>query len=183
MQMKLGFSQFVYLQGGGCFFKEFLYFRKMEKQTIISKSHVSLDILFPKSFVFKNRFCVMFGNSLTIWFCILKQLICQCYWVIKIKTTAKSCKKNHIKGFDLFIQFNFFWTGYVIVCVCVLLLFRSFFNVKIFKSVFVFPNVFCLPPTLIQFSLLSSVEQSLKKQTHNIHFLSHLLSQNNHLFS
>lgn len=99
------------------FLKDFLYFRKMEKQTIISKSHVSLDILFPKSFVFKNRFCVMFGNSLTIWFCILKQLICQCYWVIKIKTTAKSCKKNHIKGFDLFIHFNFFFDG-VCYCMC-----------------------------------------------------------------
>lgn len=137
--------------------KEFLYFRKMEKQTIISKSHVSLDILFPKSFVFKNRFCVMFGNSLTIWFYILKQLTCQCYWVIKIKTTAKSCKI--IILMVLIYLFNLiFLRGYVIVCACVLLLFRSFFNVKIFKSVFVFPNVFCLPPTLIQFSLLSSVE-------------------------
>lgn len=139
--------------------KEFLYFRKMEKQTIISKSHVSLDILFPKSFVFKNRFCVMFGNSLTIWFCILKQLTCQCYWVIKIKTTA--CK-SHVKKIILKVLiylFNLiFLRGYVIVCACVLLLFRSFFNVEIFMSVFVFSNVFCLPPTLIQFSLLSSVE-------------------------
>lgn len=139
--------------------KEFLYFRKMEKQTIISKSHVSLDILFPKSFVFKNRFCVMFGNSLTIWFYILKQLTCQCYWVIKIKTTAKSCKKKIILKVLIYLFSSiFFLTGYVIVCVCVLLLFRSIFNVNIFKSVFVFPNVFCLPPTLIQFSLLSSVE-------------------------
>lgn len=137
--------------------KEFLYFRKMEKQTIISKGHVSLDILFPKSFVFKNRFCVMFGNSLTIWFYILKQLTCQCYWVIKIKTTAKSCKI--IILMVLIYLFNLiFFRGYVIVCACVLLLFRSFFNVKIFMSVFVFSNVFCLPPTLIQFSLLSSVE-------------------------
>lgn len=137
--------------------KEFLYFRKMEKQTIISKSHVSLDILFPKSFVFKNRFCVMFGNSLTIWFYILKQLTCQCYWVIKIKTTAKSCKI--IILMVLIYLFNLiFLRGYVIVCACVLLLFRSFLNVKIFMSVFVFSYVFCLPPTLIQFSLLSSVE-------------------------
>lgn len=138
--------------------KEFLYFRKMEKQTIISKSHVSLDILFPKSFVFKNRFCVMFGNSLTIWFYILKQLTCQCYWVIKIKTTAKSCKIIILMALIYLFNLIFFLRGYVIVCVCVLLLFRSIFNVKIFKSVFVFPNVFCLPPTLIQFSLLSSVE-------------------------
>lgn len=142
MQMKLGFSQFVYLQGGGCFFKEFLYFRKMEKQTIISKSHVSLDILFPKSFVFKNRFCVMFGNSLTIWFYILKQLTCQCYWVIKIKTTAKSCKIIILMALIYLFNLIFFLRGYVIVCACVLLLFRSFFNVKIFMSVFVFSNVF-----------------------------------------
>lgn len=138
--------------------KEFLYFRKMEKQTIISKSHVSLDILFPKSFIFKNRFCVMFGNSLTNLFCILKQLTCQCYYVIKIKTTAKSCKKKIILKVLIYLFSSIFLTGYVTVCVCVLLLFRSIFNVKIFKSVFVFPNVFCLPPTLIQFSLLSSVE-------------------------
>lgn len=138
--------------------KEFLYFRKMEKQTIISKSHVSLDILFPKSFVFKNRFCVMFGNSLTIWFCILKQLTCQCYWVIKIKTTAKSCKIIIFMALIYLFNLIFFWRGYVIVCACVLLLFRSFFNVEIFMSVFLFSNVFCLPPTLIQFSLLSSVE-------------------------
>lgn len=138
--------------------KEFLYFRKMEKQTIISKSHVSLDILFPKSFFFKNRFCVMFGNSLTIWFYILKQLTCQCYWVIKIKTTAKSCKIIILMALIYLFNLIFFLTGYVTVCVCVLLLFRSFFNVEIFMSVFVFSNVFCLPPTLIQFSLLSSVE-------------------------
>lgn len=116
MQMKLGFSQFVYLQGGGCFFKEFLYFRKMEKQTIISKSHVSLDILFPKSFVFKNRFCVMFGNSLTIWFYILKQLTCQCYWVIKIKTTAKSCKI--IILMVLIYLFNLIFFEGVCYCMC-----------------------------------------------------------------
>lgn len=138
--------------------KEFLYFRKMEKQTIISKSHVSLDILFPKSFFFKNRFCVMFGNSLTIWFYILKQLTCQCYWVIKIKTTAKSCKIIILMALIYLFNLIFFLRGYVIVCACVLLLFRSFFNVEIFMSAFVFSNVFCLPPTLIQFSLLSSVE-------------------------
>lgn len=138
--------------------KEFLYFRKMEKQTIISKSHVSLDILFPKSFFFKNRFCVMFGNSLTIWFYILKQLTCQCYWVIKIKTTAKSCKIIILMALIYLFNLIFFLRGYVIVCARVLLLFRSFFNVEIFMSVFVFSNVFCLPPTLIQFSLLSSVE-------------------------
>lgn len=126
--------------------KEFLYFRKMEKQTIISKSHVSLDILFPKSFVFKNRFCVMFGNSLTIWFCILKQLICQCYWVIKIKTTAKSCKKNHIKGFDFIysVQF-FFWRGMLLYVFASFYFFVAFLMLKFLSLYLCFQMCFaCL---------------------------------------
>lgn len=115
-KLNLDFHSLSIYREGVVFFKEFLYFRKMEKQTIISKSHFSLDILFPKSFVFKNRFCVMFGNSLTIWFCILKLLTCQCYWVIKIKTTAKSCKI--IILMVLIYLFNLIFFEGVCYCMC-----------------------------------------------------------------
>lgn len=110
--------------------KEFLYFRKMEKQTIISKSHVSLDILFPKSFVFKNRFCVMFGNSLTIWFYILKQLTCQCYWVIKIKTTAKSCKIIILMVLIYLFNLIFFWGGMLLYVLASFYFFVAFLMLK-----------------------------------------------------
>lgn len=110
--------------------KEFLYFRKMEKQTIISKSHVSLDILFPKSFVFKNRFCVMFGNSLTIWFYILKQLTCQCYWVIKIKTTANSCKIIILMVLIYLFNLIFFWGGMLLYVLASFYFFVAFLMLK-----------------------------------------------------
>lgn len=102
--------------GRGLFFERVLVFSKNGKTNHHIKKSCRLDILFPKSFFFKNRFCVMFGNSLTIWFYILKQLTCQCYWVIKIKTTAKSCKI--IILMVLIYLFNLIFFEGVCYCMC-----------------------------------------------------------------
>lgn len=133
----------LFIGRGLFFFKEFLYFRKMEKQTIISKSHVSLDILFPKSFVFKNRFCVMFGNSLTIWFYILRPV--NVIGLLKLKPLRSHVKKNHIKGVDLFIQFNFFWRGMLLYVFASFYFFVAFLMLKFLSLYLCFQMCFaCL---------------------------------------
>lgn len=126
--------------------KEFLYFRKMEKQTIISKSHVSLDILFPKSFVFKNRFCVMFGNSLTIGCVYSNSWPVNVIGLLKLKPLRSHVKKNHIKGVYLFIQFNFFfWRGMLLYVFASFYFFVAFLMLKFLSLYLCFQMCFaCL---------------------------------------